>query len=53
MEGHEDCRTQGCWNPRWPRDPDAWESLTLDVAASRLDRAGTTVRLRQILAAAT
>ena len=34
-------------------DPDAWESLTLDVAASRLDRTGTTARLRQILAAAT
>ncbi len=34
-------------------DPDAWESLTLDVAASRLDRAGTTARLRQILANAT
>ena len=34
-------------------DLDAWESLTLDVAASRLDRAGTTARLRQILANAT
>ena len=34
-------------------DPDAWESLTLDVAASRLDRTGTTARLRQILANAT
>jgi len=34
-------------------DPDAWESLTLDVAASRLDRAGTTTHLRQILAEST
>jgi len=34
-------------------DPDAWESLTLDVAASRLDRAGTTTRLRQVLAKST
>ena len=31
-------------------DVDAWEALTLDVAASRLDRAGSTARLRQILA---
>ncbi|MCY4632994.1 MAG: type II toxin-antitoxin system death-on-curing family toxin [Acidobacteria bacterium] len=30
-------------------DVDVWEALTLDVAASRLDRAGTTARLRQIL----
>ena len=30
-------------------DVDAWEALTLDVAASRLDRAGSTARLRQIL----
>ncbi len=34
-------------------DPHAWETLTLDVAASRLDRAGTTTHLRQILAEAT
>ncbi len=30
-------------------DVDIWEALTLDVAASRLDRAGTTACLRQIL----
>ncbi|MCE2541063.1 MAG: type II toxin-antitoxin system death-on-curing family toxin [Acidobacteria bacterium] len=30
-------------------DVDVWEALTLDVAASRLDRAGTTARLRRIL----
>ena len=34
-------------------DPDTWETLTLDVAASRLDRAQTTARLRQILASST
>lgn len=34
-------------------DVDAWEALTLDVAASRLDRAGTTARLRQLLARGT
>ena len=34
-------------------DPHAWETLTLDVAASRLDRAGTTTHLRQILSEAT
>jgi death-on-curing protein len=34
-------------------DPDAWETLTLDLAASRLDRAQTTARLRQILASST
>ena len=34
-------------------DPDAWETLTLDVAASRLDRAQTAARLRQILASST
>jgi death-on-curing protein len=28
---------------------DAWEALTLDVAASRLDRGQTTTRLRKIL----
>lgn len=31
-------------------ETDAWEALTLDVAASRLDRTGTTTRLRQLLA---
>ncbi len=31
-------------------DSDAWEELTLDVAASRLDRDATTVRLRALLA---
>ena len=31
-------------------DIDAWEALTLDVAASRLDREQTALRLRQILA---
>lgn len=30
---------------------DAWESLTLDVAASQLDRDQTTVRLRRLLGA--
>ena len=30
-------------------DTDAWEALTLDVAASRLDRAQTTKRLRKLL----
>ena len=30
-------------------DVDAWESLTLDVAASRLDREQTTARLRKLL----
>jgi death-on-curing protein len=30
-------------------DVDAWEALTLDVAASRLDREQTTVRLRKLL----
>lgn len=29
--------------------PDEWEALVLDVAASRIDRAQTTVRLRQLL----
>ena len=32
-------------------DIDAWESLVLDVAASRLDRDATTMRLRSLLAA--
>lgn len=30
-------------------DRDAWEALTLDVAASRLDRTQTTLRLRSLL----
>lgn len=30
-------------------DADAWEALTLDVAASRLDRTRTTSRLRRLL----
>ena len=30
-------------------DADAWEALTLDVAASRLDREQTTARLRTLL----
>jgi len=30
-------------------DADAWEALTLDVAASRLDREQTTTRLRKLL----
>jgi death-on-curing protein len=30
-------------------DPDRWEALTLDVAASRLDRAQTTARLRELV----
>jgi hypothetical protein len=31
------------------RNVDAWEKLVLDVAASRLDRDGTTRRLRSLL----
>ena len=31
------------------RNVDAWEALVLDVAASRLDRDGTTKRLRALL----
>jgi death-on-curing protein len=38
--------------PEEKLDPDAWESLTLDVAASRLDREQTAARLRKLLAAA-
>ena len=34
-------------------DVDAWETLTLDVAASRLDRSQTTARVRQILTSST
>jgi death-on-curing protein len=30
-------------------DPDAWEALTLDVAASRIDRDQTSKRLRKLL----
>jgi death-on-curing protein len=30
-------------------DTDAWEQLTLDVAASRLDREQTAIRLRKLL----
>ncbi len=30
-------------------DTDAWEQLTMDVAASRLDREQTTARLRKLL----
>jgi death on curing protein len=30
-------------------DTDAWQELTMDVAASRLDREQTTARLRQLL----
>ena len=30
-------------------DADAWEQLTLDVAAGRLDREQTTVRLRKLI----
>ena len=39
--------------PNEDLDGDAWEALTLDVAASRLDRARTTERLRQILSGST
>ena len=35
--------------PRTAGEIDAWESLVLDVAASRLDRQATTVRLRALL----
>jgi len=31
------------------RNVDAWEALVLDVAASRIDREGTTARLRKLL----
>jgi len=37
-------------DPKAPaRNVDAWEALVLDVAASRLDRDGTTRRLRRLL----
>ena len=35
--------------PNEQLDPDTWEKLTLDVAAGRLDRAQTTLRLRALL----
>ena len=31
------------------RNPDAWEALVLDVAASRIDREQTTLRLQKLL----
>ena len=34
-------------------DADEWEALTLDVAASRIDRTQTTSRLRRLLGAGT
>jgi len=34
-----------------PPDGPAWEELTMDVAASRLDREQTTARLRKLLSA--
>lgn len=37
--------------PEEKLDPDAWETLTLDVAASRIDREQTAARLRKLLAA--
>jgi hypothetical protein len=33
-------------------DSDLWESLTLDVAGGRIDRATTTARLRDLVEAA-
>lgn len=35
--------------PQEDLDADAWEALTLDVAASRLDREQTTARLRALV----
>ena len=35
--------------PEETLDPDAWEALTMDVAASRIDREQTTKRLRKLL----
>ena len=32
-----------------PPDSEKWEALVLDVAASRIDRDGTTERLRALL----
>lgn len=37
--------------PNEELDVDAWEKLTLDVAASRMDREETTVQLRKLLRA--
>ena len=36
-------------NIETPPDSEAWEQLTLDVAASRIDRDQTTARLRKLL----
>ena len=36
-------------NLETPPDSEAWEQLTLDVAASRIDRDETTARLRKLL----
>lgn len=41
--------TENGFLPNEHLDADAWEALVLDVAASRLDRAGTTARLRELL----
>ena len=41
--------TENGFLPSEHLDADAWEALVLDVAASRLDRAGTTARLRELL----
>jgi death-on-curing protein len=35
--------------PEEELDVDKWEALTLDVAASRIDRENTTIRLRELL----
>jgi death-on-curing protein len=35
--------------PHEKLDADAWERLTLDVGAGRLDRAQTTARLRKLI----
>ena len=34
-------------------DADGWEALTIDIAASRLDREQTTVRLRELITKST
>lgn len=41
--------TENGFLPNEYLDADAWEALVLDVAASRLDRTGTTARLRELL----
>lgn len=41
-------RLNGIFDPG-TLDVDAWESLILDVAASRIDRATTTARLRELV----